>query len=93
MIAFLRLMLMGFVVLTIAYFVIGIYSRSVERERLEKEWDGDPANEGAAPEARDTYIETGMQEYSHSLRRKLIWLVYVIPMGLLLAVLYYNTFS
>lgn len=93
MIGFLRLMLMGFVVLTVAYFVIGIYSRSVERERLEKEWDGDPANEGGASEDRDAYIESGMRDYAHSLRQKLIWLVYIIPMGLLLAVLYYNTFS
>lgn len=91
MIAFLRLMVMGFAVLTVAYFIIGIYSRSVERERLEKEWDGDPANEGAAPDARDAYIEAGMRDYAHSLRRKLIWLVYIIPMGLLIAVLYYNT--
>lgn len=92
MIGFLRLMGMGFAAMTIAYVVIGLYSRSVERERLEKEWDGDPVNEGAAPEDRHTYIEEGMKDYSQSLRQKLIWLVYVIPMGLLIAVLYYNTF-
>jgi len=91
MIGFLRLMVMGFAAMTVAYFIIGIYSRSVERERLEKEWDGDPENEGAAPDARDAYIEAGMRDYAHSLRRKLIWLVYIIPMGLLIAVLYYNT--
>lgn len=91
MIGFLRLMLMGLVVLTVAYFIIGIYSRSVERERLEKEWDGDPANEGTAPVDRDAYVESGMRDYAHSLRRRLIWLVYIVPMGLLLAVLYFNT--
>ena len=36
-----------YVALTVIYFVTGIYSRSVRREKLEKEWDTDPAREGA----------------------------------------------
>ena len=46
----LRLAFLMYVALTIIYFVTGIYSRSVRREKLEKEWDGDPAREGRTPQ-------------------------------------------
>ena len=89
MIGLIRLAVFGFIVMTAAYFLMSVYSRSVERERLEKEWDGDPAK-GDDPEARDAYIETGLQGYEKSLRRKLIWLVYVIPTVIVLILVYLN---
>ncbi len=79
MIAILRLAVFGFVVLTLTYVIVSIYSRSVRREKLEKAWDGDPAREGSSPAEREAYIEAGMVAYHQSLRRKLILLVYVIP--------------
>lgn len=78
MIAFIRLMVFGFVIMTIFYVLINIYSRSVRREKLENIWDEENPDGGDA-QARDTYIEQGMREYEGSLRKKLIWLVYVIP--------------
>ncbi|TXH98531.1 MAG: hypothetical protein E6Q73_11680 [Pseudorhodobacter sp.] len=88
MIAMFKALPLAFVVLTVVYVMVSIYSRSVRRERLEKEWDSDPAREGAAIDERDAYIEKGMQAYRHSLRRKLIWLVYVIPLGVVMATVY-----
>ncbi len=79
MIAILRLAVFGFVTLTLVYVLVSIYSRSVRREKLEKSWDTDPAREGSATDEREAYIEEGMQAYNHSLRRKLILLVYVVP--------------
>lgn len=93
MIAFARMMVFGFVVLSVVYVIVAIYARSVERERLEKEWDGDPANQGAAAGGRDAYIKAGLKEYHGSLRRKLIWLVYIIPLVALVALNYINTFN
>ncbi|MCU9847430.1 hypothetical protein OEZ60_05375 [Defluviimonas sp. WL0024] len=85
MIAFLRLAVFGFIAMTVMYLLLSIYSRSVERERLEKEWDGE--HDGGESPARDAYIEAGMRDYEKSLRRKLIWLVYVIPtLGVLLLI-------
>ena len=89
MIAFVRLAVFGFIGMSIAYVLLSVYSRSVERERLEKEWDAD-AETGDEPAARDAYIETGMREYERSLRRKLIWLVYVIPTVIVLLLVYLN---
>ncbi|MDF2143150.1 hypothetical protein [Paenirhodobacter sp. CAU 1674] len=78
MIGFLRLAIFGTVAAALSYWALLIYSRSLRREALEKEWDGD-WHEDASPEARALFIEEGMAEYEHSLRRKLIWLVLVLP--------------
>ena len=81
-IGWIRLAVFGFVALTLVYVLVSIYSRSVRREWLEKEWDSDPAREGSLPEDRTAVIEAGMIAYRHSLRRKLIVLVYIIPMAI-----------
>lgn len=88
MIALLRAALLGFVVLTVVYLLVSVYSRSVRRERLEKDWDTDPANEGRLPDERTSFIEQGMQAYRHSLRRRLIVLVYIIPLVTTLVTVY-----
>lgn len=70
----LRLLAMSLVVLTVVYFLVSVYSRSVRRERLEKRFDA-----GGVEGDRDAYIEAGMRAYEQGLRKRLIWLVYVIP--------------
>lgn len=76
--AFLRLFIFGFLVLSVLYLAISVYSRSVRREKLEKRWEEDhPGDHFSA--AREEYVENGMIEYQNGLRRKLILLVYVIP--------------
>lgn len=74
MIAIIRLAVFGFVGLTVIYLLVSIYSRSVRREKLEKKFDA-----GGIEGDRDAYIEAGMDAYRHGLRRRLIWLVYIIP--------------
>lgn len=64
----LRLAFFMYVGLTIIYFVTSIYSRSVRREKLEKEWDTDPAKEGVPVAERTAFIETGMQAYDKGLK-------------------------
>ena len=80
-----RLMVLGFVVLSVVYVVVSLYSRSVRREKLEKQWD---AEIGTGD--REAYIREGMDAYRGSLKRKLIWGVYVIPLLVLLALLTAN---
>ncbi len=87
MIAFLRLAVFGFIGLSVAYLLLSIYSRPVRREALEKEWDADPA-EGADAAARDAFVEAGMRDYEHGLRKKLILLVFVIPVIVVVVTLY-----
>ncbi|WP_457650614.1 hypothetical protein [Profundibacter sp.] len=75
---FIRLVVLGFIAMTVVYFAISIYSRSIRREKLEDAWDADHP-EGGDEAARDAYIEQGMVEYENGFRKKLIWLVYIIP--------------
>ncbi len=85
--AILRLLVFGFLALSVVYVLVSLYSRSVRREKLEKAWDSDPAREGTATGDRDAYIKAGMAAYETGLRKKLIWLVYVLPalaMGLII---------
>jgi len=87
MIALARLMVVGFVVLTIIYVALSLYSRSVRRGKLEREWD----EEGQSGD-RDAFIEKGLQDYDGSLRRKLILGVYVVPVGVVTLIIYLTNF-
>ena len=82
MLALMRLLVMAFLVLTVIYLSLSLYSRMTHRKRLEDEWQS-LAMEGRAPD-RDAFIAEGMAEYEGGLRRKLLLLVYVIPLALFL---------
>jgi len=75
MIGAFRFAIFGLILLIIFYFLVSIYSRSVQRETLEKRFDA-----GGVEGDRDAYIAQGMAVYEKSLRKRLIWLVFVIPM-------------
>ncbi|TYB82209.1 hypothetical protein [Maritimibacter fusiformis] len=75
---FIRLIIFGFLLLSVIYVAISIYSRSIRREKLEDRWAEEHPGDMESPE-RDAYIETGMTEYQNSIRPKLVLLVYIIP--------------
>ncbi len=93
MIAILRLAVFGFVAMTVTYVTISIYSRSVRREKLEKQFDAGEVEAGDVEMGRDAYIEAGMVAYRHGLRRKLIWLVYIIPTIVVAATVYFVNYQ
>ncbi|MCB1355790.1 MAG: hypothetical protein KDK53_04575 [Maritimibacter sp.] len=78
MIGAIRLIVFGFLALSVVYLAVSFYSRSVRREKLEDRWAEDHPGDDDSPE-RDAYIEQGMIDYQQGLRRKLILLVYIIP--------------
>ncbi len=79
-----RLVVFGFVALGIIYLSISIYSRSVRREKLEKEFDENPV----AGTTREAYVKQGVEAYNKSFRPKLIGLVFVIPPIVVAAIIY-----
>ena len=87
MAALARLLVIGFVVLTVIYVSLSLYSRSVRRGKLEQWWE-----EEGRPGDRDAYIEAGMKQYDSSLRRKLILGVYVVPITLVAILIYLTNF-
>ena len=86
---FIRLVVIGFVVLTVVFVCVSLYSRSVRRERLENEWDANPPD-GADVSARSAYVEQGMVEYFSGFRRRLVLLVYVVP-TVVVGIIFYLT--
>ncbi len=83
-----RLALVGLIGLSVLYLVISIYARSVRRETLERQWDeGDGAGE------RADFVRAGLEAYRHSLRKKLVLLVYIVPVILVSLVVYLMNFS
>ncbi|WP_299727747.1 hypothetical protein [uncultured Tateyamaria sp.] len=86
--ALVRLLFIAFVVLSIVYLSLSLYSRAKARDRLEAEWD---AGEFDIP--RDAYVRAGLVAYDGSLRRKLILGVYVVPMSLVGLIVYLVNFA
>ncbi len=84
----LRLLVFGFIAMALAYLLISTYSRSVRRERLEKEWD-----ESGMEGDRAAFIADGMKAYENGLRRRLIGLVFVIPTVVIVVLIYFLNFS
>lgn len=87
MLALARLLVFGFLVLSVIYVCLSLYSRSVRRGKLEAEWD-EEIKEGD----RDAFVREGLEDYDGSLRRKLILGVYVIPICLISFIIYATNF-
>ncbi len=78
-----RLVVFGFLALSVVYLIVTVYARSVRREELEKEFDA-----GGIEGSRDAFIDDGMTRYRHSLRRKLLLGVYIVPMVVVGVIIY-----
>ncbi|MCJ7874213.1 hypothetical protein Q4577_09100 [Marinovum sp. 2_MG-2023] len=90
MLGFLRLSFIGFVVLTIVYVCLSLYSRAVRRDKLEAEWEAEGMQ--GDDDAKEAFVKSGLTDYDGSLRRKLILGVYVVPVTLIAAVIYFTNF-
>lgn len=82
--ALVRLVVFGFIALGVIYLSISIYSRSVRREKLEKQYDAEPV----AGMTRSEFVEQGVTAYNNSFRPKLIALVFVIPPIIVATIVY-----
>jgi hypothetical protein len=86
MAGFARLIFLGLFALTLIYWLVRVYARSLRREALEKDWD---AARGQGLGARDDYVSAGLAEYEKSLRRKLLWFVYILPITVLIVLIFF----
>lgn len=88
MFAILRAWLFALVGLTVFYWLLRTYFRSLRREALEKRFE----DEGLTGE-RDIWVEAQMKDYSRSLKVRLLWLVYILPMAAIAGIIYYVNHS
>lgn len=84
---FIRLGVFGFLALGVLFILVSIYSRSIRKEKLENEWDTEVKTGD-----RDAYIEEGLREYEGGLRKKLIWLVFIVPITAVAVLIYVINF-
>ncbi|GAA6180402.1 hypothetical protein NBRC116594_18400 [Shimia sp. NS0008-38b] len=82
-----RLVVIGFIVLTVIYFCLSLYSRAVRRAKLKAQWD----DEGMTGD-QDAFVTHGLEEYDNSLRRKLILGVYIVPVCFVAILIYVINF-
>ena len=81
-----RLVVFGFLLLSVVYLSLSWFSRSVRREKLENQWDEErPDNI-----SRDDFVAAGIKEYNEGLRPKLLLLVYVVPAILITSIVYFT---
>lgn len=74
-------------VLTVIYGAVSLYSREMRCAKLKKRW----RDKGLTGD-RDAFIQRGLKQYDRSFRRKLILLVYVIPLGAIALLIYTMNF-
>ena len=79
----LQLLIGGFIGVTVLYGLLSVYSRSIHREKLENEFDA-----GGIAGLREDFVRQGMMEYDHSLRKRALRLIYVIPVVLIVVIAY-----
>lgn len=82
MIGFLRFLVPLLVVLTALFVTLRILSRRARYRALEARWQANRVTD------RATYMRRGMAAYDRSLRRKLIWGVYIVPICAIAAIVY-----
>jgi len=88
MLGFARLLVFGFIALTVVYICVVFYSRSVRKGKLEAEWD-----EEIKDGDREAFVREGLIEYENSIRRKLILGVYVVPLMIIATIIYLTNFA
>ena len=78
-----RLFAMMFVFLTIVYVCLSLYSRAVRKGKLEEQWfqEGQPGD-------KESFVKEGLEDYSNSLRRKLLLGVYILPFTAVAVIIY-----
>lgn len=73
-----RLFLIMMVISTVLYIVLSFTGRRNERARLEEKWRGE-----LMVGDREQWLRIELAKYDQSLKRRLIWLVYILPLAFL----------
>lgn len=83
-----RIVFLGFLILSVVYICLFFYSRSVRRAKL-KEW----YEESDKSVDIDTYVDQGLKKYDSSIRPKLLWGVYIVPILVIITIIYTTNYA
>ena len=85
--AFIRLFFFLMITLTVLYGGVSLYSREMRRAKLKRRW----VEKGLTGD-RAAFIQRGLRQYDRAFRRRLILLVYAVPLALIALVIYMVNF-
>lgn len=86
MAALFRLILFVLLLETAFFLLLRIYIRSLRREQLEDIWDErHPEMAGNSPLRRE-FVRKSMTGFENTLKSRLIWLVYILPTLVIMAI-------
>jgi Trk-type K+ transport system membrane component len=88
MAALMRLLIFGGIALAVLYLGLSWYFRAAHRKRMARDWEaaGRPGN-------REAYVAEGMAQYARSLRRRLLWLVFILPVAAVILLIWLTNFN
>ena len=79
MIVYLEVAAIWVLVTAVVHWLVAVYYRSLRREALEKEFDATGPEGGDVAGDRAAYVEDGMAGYESGLLRRLIGLIWLLP--------------
>jgi len=92
MIIWIRNIVVIFVLLSITYVVLSAWSALKQRKKLNADFKtADTSHDNTL--SKQEYIEKGMQKYNRSLKPKLIFGVYLVPIAIMAVLIYLAQYS
>ncbi len=88
MIALIRLAALVIGLEALFYVLISLYVRSLQRERLEKQWDARHPEIAGDSETRRDFVRKSMVGFEKTLRARLVMLVLILPFVAIMATIY-----
>ncbi|PIE11332.1 MAG: hypothetical protein CSA72_04240 [Rhodobacterales bacterium] len=86
MFAFLRFAVPLLIALSVLFLAVSLWSRFRRARKLRAQWAQDPQGD------RDDFVREGLRDYDDSLRAKLIWGVYIVPICVIAVMVYAANF-
>ncbi len=86
MVALVRFLIMGFVVLTVIYGSLWFYLRARRKAMLELDWNGESG------QSLDDYVDAQLPLYDKRRHRMLVALVYVLPLCAIATIFYVTNY-
>ena len=78
-----RIALIGMVALSVVYISLWLYARAAQREKLQKLYET-----GDHTQTRADFVQDGLAAYEKSWRKKALLLVFIVPIGTVVTLVY-----
>ncbi|MBT9384192.1 hypothetical protein KM176_10005 [Pseudooceanicola sp. CBS1P-1] len=88
MIALLRFLIPAALVLSVIYAAVSLWSRHKRRRKLTRDWTDEHGDIPEDDAEEEDFVEKGLDAYDGSFRRRLILLIYIVPVVIVAIIIY-----